>query len=234
MNPHALLTTPAARRVARASAAARLGLALMLALALLVSACSADTTHWTPAASPKANRVELVPLTHDVAFPAARAEMDAAARDRLRDFLARHEVGYGDRLYVIAATGAPSPLAVRRAEALALDLARQGLAPKVLPSAEWAGAPEGDGAVRVLVHRFVVAPPNCPDWRKPAHADYGNTEASNFGCATATNLGLMVADPRDLIEGRDEGLADGERAAAAIKRYREGKETPLDSTGASE
>lgn len=211
----------------------RAGLALMFAAALTLSACGSDTTFWSPAAAPKANKVELVHLTHDVPFARDRIDAEGAALAGLDGFIARHDIGYGDRVYVVAGSGAPNPIATRRAEGLARALARHGIKATVLESAEWAGRPASAVAVRVLVHRFVVAAPKCPDWRKPASSDYGNTVSSNFGCANASNLGLMVADPRDLIEGRDDGLADGEREAAAIKRYREGKEFPLDKSGSS-
>lgn len=224
MHTLSLIWFAAMQRFMRPSAA--------LVLALMVAGCGADSTFWTPAASPKANKIELVHLTHDVSFPVNRVDLDTSGLNGLEAFLARHNIGYGDRIYVIASAGSPNPVATRRAEGLANHMARQGHAPTVLPSAEWAGAPEGLNAVRVLVHRFIAVAPRCPDWRKPAKTDHGNTAASNFGCATAVNLGLMVANPRDLIEGSDQGPADGERAAAAIKRYRDGKVKSLDSSGA--
>ena len=46
--------------------------------------------------------------------------------------------------------------------------------------------------------------------------------ASNFGCATETNLGLMVVDPGTLVRGQPMGPADGEAQAKSIKDYREG------------
>ena len=52
-----------------------------------------------------------------------------------------------------------------------------------------------------------------------------------MGCnATATNLAHMVAEPRDLVRGRELGPADGIREAEAIVRYREGKVTELMKT----
>ncbi len=62
---------------------------------------------------------------------------------------------------------------------------------------------------------------------------FNNTRSSNFGCATATNLGLMVADPGDIVAGRDPGLMDGEFTARSIERYRKGQTTPLKGPGAS-
>jgi pilus biogenesis lipoprotein CpaD len=81
--------------------------------------------------------------------------------------------------------------------------------------------------VSVLVERYVVTPPNCPDWSKPVGQDSENTPLANFGCANTANLGMMVVNPRELIRGSTPGPADGEAVSAAIKRYRQGKTKEL-------
>lgn len=45
-----------------------------------------------------------------------------------------------------------------------------------------------------------VVTPDCPDWKMSPVTTYSNT-AHNIGCATTTNLGLMVDDPHDLVRG---------------------------------
>src|ERR1019366_6262420 len=67
--------------------------------------------------------------------------------------------------------------------------------------------------------RYLVSLPPCPNWSKWPPDDFTNTLASNFGCATVTNLGHMVASPADLAQGRPVGLADAIPAAAAVQRY---------------
>lgn len=203
----------------------------VLAAALAVAACGADTTFWTPAASPKANKLALTHLSYDVPFASDRVELDDDGLRGLNAFLDRHDIGYGDRIYVVASSRNPGPVANRRAQGVARLLARGGLTSSVLANAEWTGAPASGDAVRVLVHRFVVVAPRCPDWSKPSDTDYGNTQASNYGCANAVNFGMMLADPRDLVEGRAAGPGSGEAAAAAVKRYYDGKVTPLDKSG---
>ena len=42
----------------------------------------------------------------------------------------------------------------------------------------------------------------------------------NYGCADTANLGMMIADPRDLIQGKDVGLYDGTRHALSVEMYR--------------
>ena len=69
---------------------------------------------------------------------------------------------------------------------------------------------------------------------KPAGGgDYTNTLPSNFGCATQTNLGLMVANPRDLVMGRVPGPGSIDRQVKIEQDFRErkGQVLPCDMVG---
>lgn len=74
--------------------------------------------------------------------------------------------------------------------------------------------------------QYVITLPGCPDW-SGGHTTYNNIPGPNFGCATATNLGLMVARPEDLVHGRDPGYADGEQAVRSVALYRKGETKAL-------
>ena len=80
-------------------------------------------------------------------------------------------------------------------------------------------------AVEVTVHLLQL--PACPDWSADPAYDPRNLPLSNLGCATATDLGLMLAEPADLVAGTALAPADGVQAAEAVTRYRTGKVTPL-------
>jgi len=184
-------------------------------------------------------RADLVQYSHDVAFAAGEARLTNGQRQRLDTFLARLESGYGDRFYVVAGRGrrgepkeAAARLGERRRQAVMAFLELRRL--RVLPIRIEFGidAPVGE-AVKVIVRRYVVTLPGCPDWTGRPGISYANTPSSNFGCATATNLGLMVADPGDIVAGRQPGLMDGEFVARSIERYRKGETTPLDGEDAS-
>lgn len=184
-------------------------------------------------------RADLVQYSHDVAFAAGGARLTNGQRQRLDTFLARLESGYGDRFYVVAGRGrrgepkeAAARLGERRRQAVMAFLELRRL--RVLPIRIEFGidAPVGE-AVKVIVRRYVVTLPGCPDWTGRPGISYANTPSSNFGCATATNLGLMVADPGDIVAGRQPGLMDGEFVARSIERYRKGETTPLDGEDAS-
>ncbi len=190
-------------------------------------------------AEPRKPRADLVQYGHDVGFAAGEARLTNGQRRRLDTFLDRLNAGYGDRLYVVAGParkGEPKDAAVRVAErrrqAVTAYLELRKL--QVLPlRIEFGIDAPFRGAVKVIMRRYVVTLPGCPDWSGRPGLSYDNTPSSNFGCATATNLGLMVADPGDIVAGRDPGLMDGEFVARSIERYRKGETTPLTGDAAS-
>src|SRR3546814_11206295 len=71
-----------------------------------------------------------------------------------------------------------------------------------------------------------------PDCRQPQPLAPERPEFTGaFGCTTAYNLGVMIADPADLERGRELDPADAERAGLSIQRYRVGEEEPLEDVG---
>jgi pilus assembly protein CpaD len=79
--------------------------------------------------------------------------------------------------------------------------------------------------------RHMVTLPPCPNWSQYPASDFTNVKTSNFGCATATNLGLMVANPADLVAGRELSAADATPAVNGVTRYLTDK-VKLPDTGA--
>ncbi len=76
-----------------------------------------------------------------------------------------------------------------------------------------------DKVVVDIVYNAVI-PPDCPDWKMSPVTTYSNSLPANFGCATKTNFGMMIDDPRDLEHGKGSNAAPTERAAKAILDYR--------------
>jgi len=200
----------------------------VLALAVL-SGCAPipRNAQWSAAQALKKNTVLFLRQTHPVRFEPGRRRLSDGERRRLAEFLEREEVGYGDRVTVAypmdPADAKGEALALRRSRAVTAYLASLGLRAAIKPSL----APGAKDSLTVVIGRHVVVPPACPNWRKPPESDPGNTPSSNLGCANTTNLGLMVADPADLILGRRAPRSDAERAASAIERYRKREEVPL-------
>lgn len=67
----------------------------------------------------------------------------------------------------------------------------------------------------------VTAPANCPNFREPMEGDGQNHLHTNYGCATVTNYGAMLTNPRDMIKGRGSD-ADAERSRLFVNGYNSG------------
>ncbi len=64
-------------------------------------------------------------------------------------------------------------------------------------------------------------------------ANIVNRQANNFGCTYQRNLAAQIADPRDLLQPRQEGAIDVDKRLAGIERIREGDQNRLEPNGTS-
>lgn len=69
----------------------------------------------------------------------------------------------------------------------------------------------------------LIPPYPCPDWSKGTVVNYGNTNHSNFGCATAGNLAAQLDQPSDLYSGHGTPGPDTEITAHKIELFRADK-----------
>lgn len=77
------------------------------------------------------------------------------------------------------------------------------------------------GTARVIVSRTRATVPGCPNWSVPSQPNFDNASMSNFGCAVNSNYAAMVANPEDLVHGREgSGVSDAATASRAINVYR--------------
>jgi pilus assembly protein CpaD len=194
-----------------------------LGLLVLSAACNPGTMDWKSVEAPNDNQVVFTRLTHVVRFAAGGASLAAAEATRLDAFLSRQGVDRSDEVTIYPGAGA---FGEPQRDAVMHYLAARDVGPVAVAAQEANGKASADEVI-IRVGRYVVVPPKCANWSKPAHLDYGNTTMSNLGCSNNAAFGRMVAEPRDLVRGRAIGPADADRSAAAVKRYREGKETPL-------
>jgi pilus assembly protein CpaD len=200
-----------------------LAIAVMLALA----ACRPGAAEYTEAEAPKQLRADSAASQFSLAFAAGSDHLAAGESARLQQMALSGRIRPGDRV-TIAPSGGPL-LQEERVAAVSSELLRYGVAATASPLA---GVPR-DHAI-VMVGRYLVTLPPCPNWSQYPASDFTNLTSSNFGCATASNLGLMVANPADLIGGRDLANADGTPAISAMTRYLTDKvKLPDISTGAA-
>ncbi|MDI1297536.1 MAG: CpaD family pilus assembly protein [bacterium] len=143
--------------------------------------------------------------------------LPASEAQRLNDWFASINLGYGDQIAVVTDAGYYSP---NLRDGIGDLVARHGLLVGEDSSAAAGSAPQG--AVRVIVRRATASVPGCPDWSSKAETNMNLGTSSNFGCGTNSNLAAMVANPEDLVRGQ---TSDSELRTAtsnrAISTYRD-------------
>lgn len=190
-----------------------LGRLLLTGAALFAAGCAAPILDWSPDDAPKALRVDISHSRYPISFAPSAAALGPAETAKLSRFVALGGIQPDDRLIIEA--GNSDALAVKRRNAVVAALRRQGVGVSVDPASVPGLAPD---RIVVAIERAVVTLPDCPNWSKPP-IDYSAQVSSNFGCATATNLGLMVADPRDLVQGRRTLPGGTTTTVGAIQTY---------------
>lgn len=199
--------------------------AAVLLLGLGAAACAPTTGPLTAASNPSIYSVHqpVVQRTDFVLDIASAGNgISAAELDRLDGWFASIGLRYGDSVSIDEGTGYGVPNA--RAD-VARVASRYGLT--LADAAPVTAGAVPAGAVRVVASRATANVPDCPNWDATGNgilAPQGTS--SNFGCAMNSNLAAMVANPDDLVAGRDASAnGTGRTASRAIRVYRDGQPT---------
>jgi len=183
---------------------------ILIALASSLAACH------TPDLADKGVAAVNVPVvtTADYVFDAAAPDgaLAAGESDRLNGWFQGLGLGYGDTIYV---DGPYSDAARGQVAAVA---GQYGM--MVSAGAPVTSGVVQPGTVRVVVSRRRAEVPHCPNWSVPSQPNYDNRNMSNYGCGVNTNIAAMVANPEDLIHGREAGTTDVDAASKAVLFYR--------------
>jgi pilus assembly protein CpaD len=143
------------------------------------------------------------------------SSISSAEQTRLTEWFDALQLGYGDRVSVDFGGGYASTSASQMVAAATAD--RGVIMEKVAPVTAGQIAP---GMLRVVVTRSKAAVPSCPDWSTNREYNYNASNHSNYGCASNSNLAAMVADPEDLVRGRESGKLDSNSGKRAVDAYR--------------
>lgn len=181
-------------------------------LLLALAACRPGAAEYTEAQAPNNLVVDNASARLDLHFVPGSAHLYRRDAWRLASMAANGMIAPSDRVMVAAA--GPPALAAARVHTVATELLRYNI---VATGETLAGVPPNHALVET--GRYMVTLPACPNWSKEAVEHFTNTDASNFGCANETDLGMSVANPADLAEGRPVGLTEGEPAVGAVDRY---------------
>jgi pilus assembly protein CpaD len=208
------------------------GKILLAILFLSLAACTREEAAWTQVEAPNRLQVDWRSETFVASFPAGAAELNPDERAKLAHFLNAGLRTGDERITLSPPADLDRALTDRRVEHLRRIVA--AAAPRrpvsVAPVADSRLTP---GSALVVIGRYVVSTPSCPNWRKPSGIDSANQPSSNFGCANETNLGLMVADPADLVVGHELAGAEGEAMMHGVRRYRDNKVPALPKDNAT-
>lgn len=130
---------------------------------------------------------------------------------------------YGDRISI----DDPEPEGAPQRRAIVVALAAKfGLVPE-----SEASVTKGfiaPNAIRLVIRRAKAQVNNCPSWTDSQTNPSGMNMMNNTGCATATNIAAMVADPNDLTDGRTYKGSQSQTIVKAIKAH---QETPASQSG---
>jgi len=167
--------------------------ALALSLGVTLSACGGMPTH-RGLESINQPVVERSNYTLDVA--AGQSGLSIPEQRRLADWFAAMELGYGDRVAIEDPLKSP---ATRNAVAALAE--RHGIL--LQDGAPVTAGYVQPGNVRVVLTRSTASVPGCPNWSESSDMNYNNATSAGYGCSINGNLAAMIADPEDLIKGKE-------------------------------
>ena len=184
---------------------------ILIALSSALGACATADQPDRGVASVNVPVVTTADYVFDGAAPGGALAQGEA--ERLSGWFQGLGLGYGDTVYV---DGANLPAARAQVASIA---GRFGML--VTAGAPATAGMVGPGQVRVVVARRRAEVPGCPNWTRPAAPDFSNRSMSNYGCSVNSNIAAMVANPEDLLHGREgTGVTDTWVANRAIEMYR--------------
>ncbi len=187
--------------------------AIALTLGLTLAGCAANTENNRSLDSIKQPVVERSNYVLDV--NAGASGLSIPEQNRLDDWFATLDLGYGDRISIDDPTAGAATK-----DAVAQIAGRYGLL--LSDGAPITAGQLRPGTARIVVTRSSASVPGCPDWSGRMSANYNNATNDGFGCAVNSNLAAMVANPEDLIHGQ-EGTGETVimTSVKAIETYRE-------------
>ncbi|WP_262694319.1 CpaD family pilus assembly protein [Kordiimonas aquimaris] len=184
--------------------------AIFIGLGCALGACQTTAlTSVTPSETIMRNEVKMVRLPYTIMPEEDRtATPSAHTLGGINVFLNSVDVAHSDIILI----DAPEDTAPERINSIADHLKQAGL---VYGGTGTFGQTPKDGNITLYIERYIVTPPNCGNWSAEQSISQKNNSSAHHGCAMMANLGLMVANPRDLISGTN-GRTSTAAAVSAI------------------
>jgi pilus assembly protein CpaD len=180
-----------------------------------------DYAEWKQMEPPPRLQVQDGPVTHAINFAPGETQLSDTESAAINAFLASENVGPGKNVTLEAPSAgtADTDRVAHRLATIRSLLEQQGVTVSVAPPAAPGAMPFDQ--IQLTASRATVSNPDCPGYNQPVSSyDRFGRPNMNLGCSNEINLGLMVADPSDLVRGRTLAPADADRSALAVERYR--------------
>jgi pilus assembly protein CpaD len=187
----------------------------------LLSGCAPEIVDWTPAESPKENKVERTVFYHTIHYPSKSNFFPETEVNSLIRFLKANAENPSAISITLEECDGHSK---KRIKDIQRVLVKYGISYDMITvepvEKGHRSTSSSSSGVCLILEKYLVIPPSCADFSQPIGDARQAHAPSNFGCATTANLGMMLANPRDLIKGRSLGASDGAVMAAGVDRYR--------------
>jgi pilus assembly protein CpaD len=210
-----------------------------LGLAGALIGCDAKESAYYPprtgyVAQPERVSASVETFSHRIALSPNQARLGREQIEAVNRFLVQTGEADGDHIEIRTSvtTRAGRHLAVAK------DLRQSFMAGGYMPSrVQIVDVPGMGDEIAVQVQRYAVNLPECTgEVREPKGIQGWGSEPVGvraFGCSNERNLGLMIADPRDLEGGRPLRASTGYRESDAVLRYRQDKVKELQKSQTS-
>ena len=167
--------------------------AIAISLGLALAGCNGFADN-ASLYSTKQPVVERSNYTLDVQTDASG--LSISEQQRLAGWFDAMDLRYGDRVSVDDPSNSPAFM-----DAVSEVAGRYGiLVSDTAPTTEGFMQP---GQARIVITRSSAYVPGCPDWSAKSDTNYNNATSPGYGCAVNSNFAAMVADPQDLLEGKE-------------------------------
>ena len=193
-----------------------------------------DYAEWKQNEPPPRLQVQDGPVTHTINFSPGETQLSDTESAGINAFLASENIGPGKNVTLEApsASTAETDRVAHRLATVRSLLEQQGVTVTVAPPAAPGAMPSDQ--IQLIASRAMVSNPDCPGYNQSVSSyDRFGRPNMNLGCSNEINLGLMVADPSDLVRGRALAPADADRSALAVERYRTRADDKASGNGSS-
>ncbi len=184
---------------------------------VMVSGCTREAAKWSSEESTKPVQVELVSHQFDIRLD--HHQPKSGSKIEIDKFLKSIGADATAEIWVLSPDMKSTDLVVGMLDDLGVSANQIKLTP--------IGSNEEPMTVTLRVDQFFLNLAKCEDWSNGNLINASNRNSSNWGCTVNRNLALTLVNPRDLVHGRPLGLASGQTAVGAVRRYYSDKLKPL-------